>query len=331
MKAICVTPSRTLELRDIAEPENPPPAHVLVDMDSATITHGDKFFLNVPLPNGTMAGSRMGVYGSNGTGTVLAVGEGVAEDLIGRQVAIYKTLSQTPETLGVWSKRVVVTERSCLVLPQGVAGREFNGSFANVLTVYAFMAQAADEGHRGVIVTAGNSATGRMAIALARHRNMPAIFLVRSPEARDALVSEGAAHVLVTGEEGFGARLETLAADLSATAVFDGVGGPLLGRVLMHLPMNSTVYIYGFLGASAPAEVPTTVIMAKNLQIRRFANPESPTVADPARLDAARAEISKIIDDPLLKTNIGRTFAPEQIEEAMAYEDKSGGRAVLVF
>ena len=50
MKAICVTTERTLELRDIPAPERPPPGHVVVDMDSAAITHGDKFFLTRPMP-----------------------------------------------------------------------------------------------------------------------------------------------------------------------------------------------------------------------------------------------------------------------------------------
>ncbi len=35
MKAICVTPGRTLEVRDIPTPNEPAPGHVLVDMDAS--------------------------------------------------------------------------------------------------------------------------------------------------------------------------------------------------------------------------------------------------------------------------------------------------------
>ena len=46
MKAICVTASRQLEVRDVTTPTDPPQGHVLVDMDSCAINHGDKVFLS---------------------------------------------------------------------------------------------------------------------------------------------------------------------------------------------------------------------------------------------------------------------------------------------
>ena len=50
MKAICVTEGRTLDVREVPTPEKPARGHLLIQMDSATITHGDKFFLPHPLP-----------------------------------------------------------------------------------------------------------------------------------------------------------------------------------------------------------------------------------------------------------------------------------------
>jgi NADPH:quinone reductase len=55
MKAICLTSDRKLEVRNLPAPETPAPGHILVDIDAATITHGDKFFLTVPLPGGAPA------------------------------------------------------------------------------------------------------------------------------------------------------------------------------------------------------------------------------------------------------------------------------------
>jgi NADPH:quinone reductase-like Zn-dependent oxidoreductase len=331
LKAICVTSERTLEARDIPAPDAPPPGHILVDMEASTITHGDKFFLTRPLPGATgFASGGKDVYGANGGGRVVALGAGVPEEYAGKQVAIYKSLTPSPDLIGLWCERAQVPYTSCVILPDSVPARDYCGSFANVLTVHAFLEEVAAAGHGAVIVTAGTSATGRIAVSIARRRNLPAIFLVRSTASRDELVQHGAEHVLVTEEDGFESRLSALAVALGATAVFDGVGDGLLSRILPVLPMNATVYIYGFLGGPAPIAFPATLVVGKNLTLRRFSNLESATVRDPQRLAAATKDIEGLIDDPLFKTRIGKTFSFEQIDQAMAYETTPGARALLV-
>ncbi|MBN4096010.1 zinc-binding dehydrogenase [Methylobacterium sp. OT2] len=331
MKAICVTADRRLQVRDIPTPTQPPPGHVLVDMAASAITHGDKFFLTRPLP-GAAAFSSTGqdVYGANGAGTVVALGAGVPQDYAGKQVAIYKSLVRSPDSVGVWCERAQVPYESCLILPDRVRARDYCGSFANILTVEAFFVETAAAGHKGIIVTAGNSATGRIAVSLARRHGIPAIFLVRSNASRERLLGDGATHVIDTAETGFEGRLGDMAERMGATAVFDGVGGELLSRVMPVLPMNATVYIYGFLGGTAPIVLPTMLLLGRNLTLRRFANLDSAIVSDPDRLAMARREIEGWIGDPLFETRTGREFPLDQISEAMAYEASPGARAILV-
>jgi NADPH2:quinone reductase len=277
---------------------------------------------------------------NGGNGPAVGVDEGgvdgdFAEDhfLDGQTIALLRRLLdpiRSSETVGLWSEQVLVPYRSTLILPDHVDARDYNGSFANVLTVYAYLANIKAAGHKGVIVTAGTSATGRIAASLTRRLGVPAIFLVHSRSAKDELAKSRVEHVLVTSETGFEQRLEELAADLRTTAVFDGLGGDLLTRILPVLPMGSTVHIYGFLGGPTPISLPTMLVMGKNLTLRRFSNLESPTVADPEALAAAAAEIEGLIDDPLFRTRIGKEFRFEEIDEAMAYEGISGQRAVLV-
>ena len=331
MRAICVTSDRTLQVREVQAPERPPPGHVLVDMDACTITHGDKFFLTRPLPGAAgFAAGGFDVYGSNGGGKVVAIGPDVPNAYAGKQVSIYKSLVRSPDTIGLWCERALVPFGSCLILPDHVGVRDYCGSFANVLTVYAFLDEIAAAGHKGVIVTAGTSATGRIAVSLTRRRAVPAIFLVRSASARDELVDHGAEHVIVTSEDGFEGKLGPLAEELGVTAVFDGVGGALLGQVAPVLPIRSTVYVYGFLGGLMPISISTTLILGRNLMLRRFSNLESGTVQDPHRLAAAMSDIESFIDDPLFRTRIGKEFGFAQIDEAMVHEAVPGVRAVLL-
>ena len=330
MKAICVTAGRTLEVRDVPAPDSPPAGHVLVDMDACAITHGDKFFLTRPASGSPVPAGGHDVYGANGAGVVAAVGEGVPAGVLGRPVAIYKSLAPSAHTIGLWCERAQVPYASCLVLPDRVRARDLCGSLANVLTAHAFLDEMAAEGRKGVVVTAGNSATGLAAAVLAQRRGVPAVFLVRSAAGREMLLRHGVESVLVTEEEGFEARLAALAAGLEATAVFDGVGGKLLSRILPHLPMNMAVRIYGFMGGAAPISLPTASVLGRNLSLSRFTVLDNATVSDPARLATALEAVGAVIDDPLLRTRIGEIFHFDDIDQALAYEGAGGGRALLV-
>ncbi|WP_321871175.1 MDR/zinc-dependent alcohol dehydrogenase-like family protein [Paraburkholderia tropica] len=330
MKAICVTPDRELAVRDIPTPNTPAPGHVLIDMDACAINHGDKAFLRMP----TVAGNALSlgqydVWGASGAGHVIAVGAGVPVEYTGKQVAVYRSLDRSPESVGLWCERAHVPYTTCLILPDHVHTRDYCGSLVNVMTAYAFLEEISNAGHNGVIVTAGNSATGHALASLARSRNIPAIFLVRTAAARDALSRWGVEHVIVA-TEGFTDALGVLSTELGATAVFDGVGGDLLTSIAPSLPMNSTIYCYGFLGGAAPVSIQSVLVMMKNLSMKRFSNFESRTVKEQAKLIAALKTLEGVIDDPMFMTQIGKEFRRDQIELAMAYESADGSKAVVV-
>jgi len=331
MKAVCVNADRKLEVRDVPTPNGPPPGHLIVEIEAAAINHGDKSFLANPSAVGALMMNRAhGIWGASAAGTVQSVGADLSAELIGRNVAIYRSLSQSEYTVGLWSEQALVPRTSCVVLPKSVSARDYSGSLVNVMTAHAILEEATGEDHRGVIVTAGNSATGLAMAPIARKRGVSAISLVRSADAAVKMRSLGIEHVLAMSDEGFESELGKLAADLGATAVFDGVGGDLTSRIAPHLPMNSTIYLYGFLGAAAPVTISSFVFMAKNLVLKRFSNFASATVANPQRLAAAITYLEGVIDDPLFHTQIGEEFSFDQIDAAMAYEVTPGAKAVLV-
>ena len=330
MKAICVTPDRELEVRDVPTPNEPAPGHILVDMDASAINHGDKAFLRMPAIVGSgLAASQHDVWGASGSGRVVAVGAGVPADYAGKPVAIYRSLDRSPENIGLWCERAQMPWTSCLILPDHVCTRDYSGSLVNVMTAHAFLEEITEAGHKGVIVTAGNSATGHAMVSLARRRKLPAIFLVRTEAAREALGRLGAEHVVVTNE-GFTGTLGALSAELGTTAVFDGVGGDLPGRIAPSLPMNSTIYVYGLLAGGNPFSMQPMLFMMKNLTMRRFSNFESRTVTEKSKLVSALKALEGVIDDPMFTTRIGQEFRLDQIELAMGYESPEGAKAVLV-
>lgn len=329
MQAICVTPERALAVREIPTPARPAAGHVLVEMDASAINHGDKTFLRMPQAAGNaLSAVRHDVWGASGAGVVAAIGAGVPAAYLGRQVAIYRSLGRSPETVGLWCERAQVPYTNCLILPDTVEARDYCGSLVNVMTAHAFLEEIAEAGHAGVIATAGNSATGRALGVLARARGLPAILVARNAESAEALRRAGEPHVVTAGP-GLADTLAPLAASLNATAVFDGVGGAQLGALVPALAPRSTIYAYGFLDRSEPFSIATALLMMKDLTIRRFSNFESATVRDPARLVRALTALEALIDDPALRTRLGPTFAFDRIDAAMAYEPADGTKAVL--
>ena len=329
MKALCVKPDRELEVREIPTPTDPAPGHILVDMDSSAINHGDKTFLARPMTI-SVPTSQHEVWGASGAGRVAAIGAGVPEIYAGKPVAIYRSLNRTPDTLGLWCERAQAPYLSCVILPDTVRPRDYSGSLVNAITPYAFLEHMRDEGHKGVVVTAAHSATGQAMLALARRRGTPALYLVRSAAAQEDLRRLGAEHTLVTTEEGFEQRFATLAEQLGATAIFDGVGGELITRLAPIAPANSTFFFYGFLAGATPVSVPSALVMMRNLTMKRFSNFESATVKDRSKLEAALTDLRDAIGDPLFRTRIGKEFALDQIDEAMKFEATPGAKAVLV-
>ena len=335
MRAVCVTEKRELEVREIPSPADPTndenlTDHVLLEMEACAINHGDKAFLARPRIAAGLNTSTHDIWGASGAGRVVAAGSKVPATYVGRKVAVYRSLTPSPHTMGLWSARALVPYTSCVILPEHLATLDYSGSLVNVMTAYAYLEEIAAEGHQGVIVTAGNSATGLAMAAFAQERNFPALFLVRSAQAREAMQAQNVKHVLATSDEDFDTRFKKLAEELNATAVFDGVGGELTSRIAPISPVNTAVSIYGFLGGVASITIPTAVFMTQNLTLRRFSNFASVTVRDTNRLRAGLTYLQGQIDNSLFKTRVGKAFSFDQIRDAMAYETAPGMKAILL-
>jgi NADPH:quinone reductase len=328
MKAVCVRPDRSLEVREISTPAAPPAGHVLVQIEASAINHGDKIFL-ARKPPINLPATANDVWGASAAGRVIAIGEGVSTSYIGKPVAVYLSMRRTSDTIGLWCEVAQVHHLNCMILPDEVQPSDYCGSLVNAITAYAFLAQAQEEGHKGIVATAGHSATGRALAALARGTGVPVIHLVRSASAREALREMGIEHVLVTTEQGFEQTFAELANRLNATAVFDGLGGDIVSRLAPHVPRNATFYFYGFLVAGVPFSIETQVFMHKNMTMKFFSNFQTATVTDSGKLVAALDDLHRRIADPLFRTRPGRTFAFDEIDAAMRYTDADGGRPVI--
>ena len=126
-------------------------------------------------------------------GDRLAVGEGVPPSYVGRKVAVYRSLQKSEHLIGTWCEYSQLHRLNCVLLPEELDTHDYSGSLVNVITPYAFWNQAASEGHKGVLITAGASATGIALLGIALANRIPAVSVVRDAEGKEELKNFGTA------------------------------------------------------------------------------------------------------------------------------------------
>ncbi|MCK5468903.1 MAG: zinc-binding dehydrogenase [Cyclobacteriaceae bacterium] len=329
MKAICLTPDHKVKLNNVPMPQKAEPGYLIIKVKACGINSGDKAFIAGAFPPGSIPVSLHDICGVSGAGKVIEVGDGVPQKYKGKNVAVYKSLKFSDKIVGTWSEYAHMHYHHCVILPDNVNMEEYSGSLVNSITPYAFLKQITEEGHKGIICTAGNSATGCAMLGICLANNVPIISIVRNEKAKKYLEKLDAPNILVQSTTNFNAKLEKLSNQIHATAVFDGVGGELISRVAKILPRGSSIYTYGFLGGDTPLCIHTSMILMKGLTIKGFGNFTSETVKDPKKLEEALNDLSEIIDRPHFKTKVGKIFKLKEIDDAIQFSSDNGSKAVL--
>ena len=320
MKAVVLSDDNLI-VQNVEKPQNAEPWHLIIKMNSSTINSGDKFFLRFP-PRPGMVKSLYDIRGVSGAGTVLQSGEGVPSEFEGKNVAFYRQLKYSENAVGTWSEYAHLHYLDCVILPANVSMEDYSGSVVNAITPFGFLKQIMDEGHKGTISTAGNSATGIALLGLCLTYNFPLISIVRNEEGRKELEELGAKNIVVQSDPDFDRQLTELAQVLSATAIFDGTGGETLTRIFPLIPANSVIYSYGYIGDAVPFAFHTSMMSVKNISIRSFSNLATDTVKNSDNLEKALKDMGAIIHMPHFKTKIGKKFKLEEINDALAYTSK---------
>lgn len=328
MKTIVIKDKGRVVVEKATLPEDPAPDFVLVKMIAMGINGGDRTFISGAFPPGFFPNSKYGIAGVSGVGKVIKTGEGVPDRYLGKYVAVYRSLRFSDQTIGTWSEYAHLHTLQCVLLPEDVTPADYSGSLVNIITPYSFFRQVQKEGHKGIINTAGNSATGRAMIGIGLAYDFPVLSIVQNTNGRDELEALGARYVLVRSDSNFKEQLKEAASRLSATAVFEGVGGAMINEIIDALLPGTTIYCYGFLGGGTPVSFHSSALM-KGITLKSFSNFNTETVQDSQNLEDALYEISQFIQMPHFKTKVGSEFSFEEIEAALAYTSSNGGKAIL--
>lgn len=222
---------------ECADPE-PAPGEVLVRTDAIGVNFIDTYFrtglYETPLPY---------VPGSEGTGTVVAVGDGVTDTEVGDRVS----WCAAP---GSYAELVRVPERIAVPVPNGVAPDQaasalLQGMTAHYLLTSVYPARSGDT----VLVHAGAGGVGLLLTQLASAAGVRVITTVSSDEKEALSRDAGAAEVVRYGDD-LADRVRALTDGEGVAAVYDGVGASTFESSLASLRVRGTLALFG--AASGP-------------------------------------------------------------------------------
>ncbi len=242
MRAVRVTRHGGPEVLELVELEAPVPAagELLVDVSAAGVNFRD-IYERQGLGYG---GAPPLTCGTEGAGTVAALGAGVDDFAVGDRVA----WSHAP---GSYAEQVVVSAANAVPVPDDVddeiaAAVLLQGMTAHFLCNDVYPVTAGDS----VLVHAGAGGVGLLLTQLVRTRGGRVIATVSSEEKARLSRAAGAAETIPY--EGFGARVRELTDGEGAAVAYDGVGRATFDESLGCVRVRGTLALYG--AASGPVE-----------------------------------------------------------------------------
>ncbi|GGO00457.1 quinone oxidoreductase [Microbispora rosea subsp. aerata] len=228
--------SSVLEYAERPDPE-PGPGEVLVEVAAAGVNFIDVYHREgrypLPLPL---------VPGSEGAGTITAVGPGVTDLVPGDRVG-------WASVVGSYASKAVVPADKTIRLPDGLspdlaAAVLLQGLTAHYLTHSTYAIQPGDD----VLVHAAAGGMGLLLVQIAKLRGARVIGTVSTPE-KEKLARQAGADDIV-GYEGFSEAVRELTGGAGVHVVYDGVGAATFDGSLASLRPRGMLALYG--AASGP-------------------------------------------------------------------------------
>jgi NADPH:quinone reductase-like Zn-dependent oxidoreductase len=269
------------------------------------------------------------LIGYEGTGVIEALGPGVEGFAVGDRVCVLPMISQGQ--YGIWAEQAIVPARILLPAPPGLTPAEAASIWMQYMTAFAIIEVANVGIGDGVIIRAASSSVGIAAIQLANWAGAVSIACTRTSGKREALLAQGAAHVIATEEEDLVARVMEITGGKGARTAFDPVGGPYVDTLAQALAERGILFIYGGL-SEQPTPYAHWPCAMKGLSMRGWVASE--VWNHPERYKAAREKILAGLAGGHLKPVIAREFhGLEQLVAANEYleSNQQVGKVVVTF
>ncbi|WP_343600895.1 NAD(P)H-quinone oxidoreductase [Mycobacterium sp.] len=252
------------------------------------------------------------VLGMEVSGTVAAVGDGVAEWTVGQKVCALLAG-------GGYAEYAVVPAGQVLPIPDGVELQDAAGLPEVACTVWSNLVLAAQlrEGSL-ILIHGGASGVGTHAIQVARALGARVAITAGSPAKLDLCRELGAQITIAYHDEDFVARVKEATDGAGAEVILDIMGAAYLERNLDALATDGRLVVIGLQGG-VRAELNLGTLIGKRARVIGTAlrsRPVSGPTGKSAIVDAVTASVWPMIADGRVRPVIGARMPIEQAADA---------------
>jgi NADPH:quinone reductase len=302
---------------DVADPECYEGC-VVIDVEAISIEGGD-----VLARAGSAPPSVPHVVGYLAAGTIIEVGDGVADRAIGDRVV-------TLNAAGSHAARRVVPAITTWLIPDGLDA----ASAACVPVAFGTAEECLFtaghlEAEQTVLIHAGAGGVGMAAIQLAKHAGASVISTASSDQKLERLRELGLDHGINYARENFVERVAELTDGRGADVIVDSIGGQNLVDSIQALAYRGSLISVG-VAARAGSDIEARELWAKNNTLRGVFLGGA-LLQEYPRVHAMIAELIGRVATGELRVEIDRTFSLEDAAAAHAYVEsrQAFGRVVM--
>jgi NADPH:quinone reductase-like Zn-dependent oxidoreductase len=249
--------------------------------------------------------------GYEACGILEAAGPGVEGFAVGERVCVLP--SYRLGEYGVYGEQAIVPARSVLKAPPGLTPVQAASIWMQYFTAFAIV----EFGKIGlgdyVLIPAASSSVGLAAIQLANWTGAVPIAATRHSTKAQALIEQGAKHVVATAETDLVTEVQRITGGKGARVIFDPVGGPFVEKLAAAAAEEGIIFIYGGLSGEA-TPYPHWPAALKGLSLRGWV--ASSIWGKPERFARVRDVILQGLASQRLRPVVARTFPLSQIVEA---------------
>jgi NADPH2:quinone reductase len=243
---------------EVPDPGPPSPGELLVEVSAVGVNFVDTY-------------QRTGLYdvalpftpGLEGSGTVLAVGEGVEGVEAGERVGWVSVL-------GSYAEQLLVPAEKAVPVPDGIelrlaAAVLLQGITAHFLANDTWPLQPGDR----CLIHAGAGGVGLLLTQIAKLRGAEVFTTVGTPEKAELSRRAGSHHVIVYTETDFQTAIEEIAGPKAIDVVFDGVGASTFMKGLDLLRPRGMMVTFGNASGPVPEIAPLLLSQKGSLFLTR--------------------------------------------------------------
>ncbi|GLQ89766.1 zinc-binding dehydrogenase [Dyella flagellata] len=202
------------------------------------------------------------IGGTEATGIVDALGEGVQGVALGQRVAV-------ASVQGTWADYFLAPAQGLVPVPEVVTDEVAAQLIAMPFSAVSLLEYLEVKRGDWIIQNTANGAVGKTLATLAKSRGIHVINLVRRDAGVDELAALGIDHVVSTAQEGWKKTVRSIAAGAPIRAAVDSIGGSASDDLLALLGENGVLVSFGSM-TGEPMQISPGNLIFKHTTVKGF-------------------------------------------------------------